>query len=163
VKFLCVTCDQAMKLTGTQGPEEGSLTVLFACPSCGRKVAMLTNAMETQMVRSLGVQIGGRTVAHEPMGMVRRFLTEPAEPAAGAAPDPGRSGSRCPFADTLAMAGAADAPAVTWTREAEERIDRVPEFARAMVRTGVEMHAREHGLTRIDTSVIDAVKTRFGM
>lgn len=58
MKFLCVECDEAMKLQRTAGPDKGSMTVVFACPSCGRQVAMLTNAMETQMVRSLGVKIG---------------------------------------------------------------------------------------------------------
>jgi len=53
MKFLCVPCDEAMKITETKGPEDGSLAVVFGCPSCRRQVAMLTNPMETQMVRSL--------------------------------------------------------------------------------------------------------------
>ena len=58
MKFLCIACDQAMRLSGTAGPDEGSLTVTFACPSCGHRVAMLTNPWETQMVRTLGVKVG---------------------------------------------------------------------------------------------------------
>ena len=59
MKFLCLACDQAMRLSGTAGPDAGSLTVTFACPSCGHRVAMLTNPWETQMVRTLGVKVGG--------------------------------------------------------------------------------------------------------
>src|SRR5438309_7136402 len=62
MKFLCLDCDQPMKLHSTEGPEEGSLSVTFRCPECGFRVAMLTNPFETQMVRSLGVKVGGRTV-----------------------------------------------------------------------------------------------------
>ena len=59
MKFLCLDCDEAMKLHSTAGPDEGSLTVTFRCPDCGFRVAMLTNPFETQMVKSLGVKVGG--------------------------------------------------------------------------------------------------------
>ena len=48
MKFLCLDCDEAMKLHSTAGPDEGSLTVTFRCPQCGFRVAMLTNPFETQ-------------------------------------------------------------------------------------------------------------------
>ena len=34
MKFLCVTCDRAMKLDRTLGPDQGSMTVVFVCPGC---------------------------------------------------------------------------------------------------------------------------------
>src|SRR6185295_13506033 len=80
MKFLCLDCDEAMKLHSTAGPDEGSLTVTFRCPECGFRVAMLTNPFETQMVRSLGVKVGGRTVPAEPFEHVRSTM-------AGARPD----------------------------------------------------------------------------
>src|SRR5439155_627980 len=61
MKFLCLDCDAPMKLHSTEGPDAGSLTVVFRCPECEFRVAMLTNPFETQMVKSLGVQVGGRT------------------------------------------------------------------------------------------------------
>src|SRR2546429_367489 len=61
MKFLCLDCDEPMKLHSTEGPDEGSLSVTFRCPECGFRVAMLTNPFETQMVRSLGVKVGGAT------------------------------------------------------------------------------------------------------
>lgn len=74
MKFLCVECNEAMRLESADGPDRGSMTVLFTCPSCGRQTAMLTNSMETQVVRSLGVKIGGRTTSAEPMETIRESL-----------------------------------------------------------------------------------------
>src|SRR2546429_9076311 len=105
MKFLCLDCDQPMKLHSTEGPEEGSLSVTFRCPECGFRVAMLTNPFETQMVRSLGVKVGGRTVPAEPFETLRSTM-------AGARPDAfegtGETGGSCPFAASLG--GAAGAP-----------------------------------------------------
>src|SRR6267143_46238 len=66
MKFLCLDCDQPMKLHETAGPDEGSLTVTFRCPECGFRVAMLTNPFETQMVKSLGVKVGGASEPARP-------------------------------------------------------------------------------------------------
>src|SRR5262245_38578772 len=43
MKFLCLDCDEPMKLYSTEGPDQGSLAVTFRCPTCGFRVAMLTN------------------------------------------------------------------------------------------------------------------------
>src|SRR5207249_2675209 len=95
MKFLCLDCDQPMKLHSTEGPDEGSLSVTFRCPECGFRVAMLTNPFETQMVRSLGVKVGGRTVPAEPFENLRATM-------AGGRPDAfegtGEAGGACPFA-----------------------------------------------------------------
>ena len=75
MKFLCMTCDDPMNLQKAEGPHEGSMSVVFQCDGCGWQMAMLTNPMETQAVRSLGVKIGGATVPAEPMEMLRSNLT----------------------------------------------------------------------------------------
>ena len=71
MKFLCIACDQAMRLSEAAGPDAGSLTVTFACPTCGHRVAMLTNPWETQLVRTLGVKVGGMP-APDPRPIRRR-------------------------------------------------------------------------------------------
>ncbi|PYO95189.1 MAG: hypothetical protein DMD62_02430 [Gemmatimonadetes bacterium] len=71
MKFLCVECDQQMAFAERDLPGDGTLAATFKCPKCGRVVAMLTNPMETQLVSSLGVEIGGRTVPAEPFETVR--------------------------------------------------------------------------------------------
>ena len=166
MRFLCVECDEAMDLTGTRGPDDGAMTVVFGCPSCGCEVAMLTNPMETQMVRSLGVKIGGRTVPAEPMEQLRSSLATP-QAQVVEAPVPSAkpampSGSKCPFTGMVNDAFATENE-LRWTPEAEARLERIPSFARSMVRKSVEAHARENGYAEIDDSVIDEVRGHMGM
>lgn len=102
MRFLCVTCNEAMKLERVEGPEDGSLSVLFACAACGNRVAMLTNPWETQLVRALDVRIGGRSSPVEPMEFVRSMLASGREAGGGGAspslPATGpASPSGCPF------------------------------------------------------------------
>src|SRR3989304_5133889 len=60
MKFLCVACDEAMKSVPASGAAHGdSLTVVFRCPRCEHRVALLTNPGETQLAHSLGGAIGG--------------------------------------------------------------------------------------------------------
>src|SRR2546430_1454062 len=65
-------CETYMNFEKVEKPAEGSLGVFFACPSCGARFTMVTNPGETQMVSSLGVQLGGRTAAPPPFQMTRR-------------------------------------------------------------------------------------------
>ncbi len=46
MKFLCVSCDEPMKLAEARPPERGSLTVVYRCPRCSHEIAMLTNPYE---------------------------------------------------------------------------------------------------------------------
>ena len=168
MKFLCVSCDEAMKLRRTEGPNEGSMAVVFECPSCGWETAMLTNTMETQMVRSLGVKIGGKTVPAEPMEMVRGSLhhgnTAPATGDTNSGPS-ATEDPKCPFSGMVedAFANKEAAGRIVWTKEAEDRMSRIPFFVQPMAKKGVEMHAIEKGYTEINDDVLDEVKDRFGM
>ncbi len=142
MKFLCVACDEPMKLSQAGPPDGGgSLTAVFACPRCGQRTAMLTNPWETEMVTSLGIKIG-------PAG----------ETAEGA--------SRCPFSGMvreMEEEAARGADGVVWTAEALARLDNIPEFVRPMARQGVEHYARAQGHAEIDERVLDEARERFGM
>ena len=81
MKFLCVECDRQMEFEERQLPGDGTLAAAFKCPACGRVVAMLTNPMETQLVASLGVKIGGRTLEEQPMETVRGMVATGREDA----------------------------------------------------------------------------------
>ena len=172
MKFLCIECDEAMKLTETRGPEDGSMTVIFGCPGCGKNIAMLTNAMETQMVHSLGVKVGGRTAPAQPMETLRSSLANsnqnivandvdatPAKPAANET----ESESKCPFTGMVTEAMEKEESTLTWTAEAEERLKRIPFFVRSMVRKSIEKHAREQGIAEIDAAVMAEMKDVMGM
>ncbi len=74
MKFLCLDCDNVMEFAERQIPGDGTLAAVFKCGSCGREMAMLTNPMETQLVSSLGVKIGGREVPTQPMELARTSL-----------------------------------------------------------------------------------------
>jgi hypothetical protein len=162
VKFLCLDCDQPMKLHSTEGPDEGSLTVTFRCPECGFRVAMLTNPFETQMVRSLGVKVGGRTEPATPFETLRSAMATP-RPDAFQAADAG-TGASCPFAASLGDAAAAATPAqVRWEPAAEARLERIPGFIRPMARRSIERFAEERGYASISESVMDEARSVFGM
>lgn len=175
MKFLCVECDEPMKLQRTGGPDNGSMSVLFGCPACGRQVAMLTNAMETQMVRSLGVKIGAGGGGSAPMETIRESLvsgsgdreddsTRTISQSTEAGDEP--SGGKCPFTgmvnEAFGDAEAVDA-VLTWTAEALERLERIPSYVRPMVEKGIVEYAREIGANEIDADVMSAARARFGM
>jgi len=163
MKFLCLDCDEPMKLHGTAGPDEGSLTVTFRCPECGFRVAMLTNAFETQMVQSLGVKIGGRTTPPAPFEHVRASMAGARPDAFPEAPTAEPAASSCPFAAMLSEGATAVPAAVTWSPEAEVRIARIPDFIRPMARRAIERYAEAKGLATITEGVMDEARGAFGM
>ena len=136
MKFLCVECDQQMAFAERQLPGDGTLAATFKCPKCGRVVAMLTNPMETQLVSSLGVEIGGRTVPSEPLEMVNTYVTA------------GRPDGR---------------PAPIWSGDAQERLTRVPSFVRGMVKKIYADYAKERGITEITPAVMDTARAELGL
>src|SRR5215470_12833188 len=144
MKFLCLDCDEPMKLHSTEGPDEGSLTVTFRCPECGFRVAMLTNPFETQMVKSLGVKVGGRTGAPEAFENLRATIAGvrpdafEGEGSAGETPGPG-----CPFAAALGDPPVVAPTGIRWEPEAEARLDRIPAFIRPMARRSIERFAED--------------------
>ena len=140
MKFLCVSCDEPMKLAEARPPERGSLTVVYRCPRCSHEIAMLTNPYETQVVGSLGVEIG-------------------ADGSEGEA-------SKCPFTSVVRDLGVppeAESNAFPWTSEALSRLENIPEFARPMAKTGIEKYAADHGLAQIDAEVLEQAREFFGM
>ena len=141
MKFLCVPCDQPMKVLNVTPPDRGSISVTYSCPACGYEMAMLTNPFETQLVASMGIKVG------------------PAAPAESDKP-------KCPFSGMVAQAEATEAPAedgVRWTAEASVRMQAIPDFVRPMAKTGIERFAKESGHAEITLAVLDEAKSRFGM
>ncbi len=173
MKFLCIDCDEAMKLESTSGPDNGSMTVLFRCPDCGRATAMLTNAMETQMVHSLGVKIGGRTESPQPMETIRGSLSHGDDQVAGGNGHPPSSGpqasgsseAKCPFSSMVAetIENPEYDGGVVWTDEASARMERIPMFVRGMVRKRIEEVATQQQIREIDLKVLEQVRGDMGM
>lgn len=151
MKFLCVACDRRMDFAEREIPGDGTLAAVFECPACERAVAMLTNPMETQLVSSLGVKIGGSEVPEEPMEGTREML-------AGR-----REGSLEDVSGTADADGSGDGPPVEWTEDAVDRLGRVPSFVRGMVRRIYTDWARERDIRTITPEVMDRARTDLGL
>jgi hypothetical protein len=50
---------------------------------------------------------------------------------------------------------------MTWTPEAEKRLENIPDFIRPMARKEVERVAKERGMTAITAQLMDDVKEKF--
>ncbi|MBI4545304.1 MAG: PCP reductase family protein [Gemmatimonadetes bacterium] len=144
MKFLCIPCDRVMEFAERQIPGDGTMAAVFGCPACGREVALLTNPMETQLVSSLGVKVGGRTVPGQPLELVRSSLAE------------GR-------ADVFAEGDDAAGAGVAWSEEAATRLANVPAFVRGMVKRIYRDYARERGISLITPAVMDQARSDLGL
>ena len=150
MKFLCLDCDAQMDFAERREPGDGTFAAAFTCPRCNRSVALLANPMETQLVGSLGVKIGGRTLDAPPFELARgtmrgrddAFVDEEPQ-AAGPAPGP-----RVPL---------------TWSAEARERLLRVPGFVRGMVKRIYADYAVQRGIGEITPEVMDRARTELGL
>jgi len=144
MKFLCVGCDRVMTFAERQIPGDGTLAAVFVCDACGREIAMLTNPMETQLVSSLGVKIGGRTVPEQPLEQTRTNL----------------EGGR---ADAFEGEARLTPGSVQWDAGAVERLQRVPPFVRGMVKRIYADWAAEHDIAMITPAVMDRARAELGL
>lgn len=163
MKFLCVSCDERMDFAERDVPGDGTLAAVFECPECDRAVAMLTNPMETRLVSSLGVQIGGSEVPDQPMESTRSMVAEPREGAFGDAGGD-EAAEAGPGEGSGDAAGASDGGgAVEWSPAAVERLGRVPSFVRGMVERIYTDWARERGIETITPEVMDRARSDLGL
>jgi hypothetical protein len=144
MKFLCIECDRQMAFEERQLPGDGTLAAAFRCPACGRAVAMLTNPMETQLVASLGVKIGGSSVAAEPLETIRSMVAT------------GRD-------DAFDDVARETRDTVLWSADAMERLGRVPGFVRGMVKKIYADYARERGIAEVTPAVMDRARAELGL
>ena len=146
MKFLCLDCDTQMQFDERRQPGDGTFAASFACPNCGRRVAMLANPMETQLVSSLGVEIGGRTLDEEPMELTRRTVA-------------GRDDAFTEDAQRVTR----NAQRAVWSTEAQERLARVPGFVRGMVKKIYSDYAAERSISEITPAVMDRAREELGL
>ena len=163
MKFLCLECDDVMEFAERQLPGDGTLTAVFTCGSCGREMAMLTNPMETQLVSSMGVKIGGREVPAQPMELARTSLEGGRDDAFALSEDIPLASAEPAFQGEDATAGAATPGRIVWTSEANGRLEKVPSFVRGMVKRIYTDWAREKGVTEITPDIMDRARTELGL
>ncbi len=157
MKFLCVECDEQMIFEQRQLPGDGTLAAAFRCPECERIVAMLTNPMETQLVSSLGIKIGGREVPGQPLELVRSNVVGGREDAF-VEDEPGSEPDISPERDR-----SGPAPSVVWSLAAVERLEGVPRFVRGMVKRIYTDYAKENGISEITPAVMDRARSDLGL
>jgi hypothetical protein len=146
MKFLCIACDEPMKLEESTPPAEGAgFTATFRCPRCDHGIAMLTNAWETAVVGSLGVKLANGRESRCPVGPMLAGR-EAAAGATGVAP-------------ASAAAGAPEG--LAWTAGALARLERIPELVRPMAREGIERFARSAGRGVVDESLLEEARAAF--
>lgn len=133
MKILCAKCDEPMALKRSEGFEDKTVGLTFACPKCSGTFVMFINPMEAQLVRSLGVKPGGAT-GHSPMEAIKGTLAE-GDKQAG----------------------------LTWSEEAESQLEKIPPFVRPMAKAGVERFASEKGYKEITPSVMAEARKLYGM
>jgi len=153
MKFVCVDCDETLMMKKADTADKGTMSVTFECRMCGWQMGMLTNPMETQMVRSMGLKFGenGRTSYME---LIQGSVATAGEESTAA---------KCPFPGVVEEAHKGPELVLRWTAGAEARMESVPEAVREMIRSGVEQYARRYGYRRIDESLLDDMKNRFTM
>lgn len=165
MKFLCVPCNEPMKLQEVEGAGQGSLTVVFHCPQCAHRTALLTNPAETQMVKALDVKIGGESAPADPLSFTRAslasrreetFSTDEIRETVEAAKEAGG----CPFA---AVVKEAEGESLVWTKGAEQRLQQIPVFVRSSVKKAIEGFGRERGHGTITEAVMDEAREEIGM
>ena len=184
MKFVCLNCETYMNLEKVEKPEEGSLGVFFACPSCAAKFSMVTNAGETNMMNALGLKLAPRVEAGASLDGLRALAgsgqTVPAvnsQTAVGpsvstATASPAKAGEKasgCPFSAMVAEMGLTSGgkpgdagPVISefaWSADAKEKLDRLPSFVKPMVQSSVEAFARKQGYKTITLQVMDDSKS----
>jgi hypothetical protein len=145
MKFLCLECDAQLTFTERQQPGDGTFAAAFVCPKCGRRIALLANPMETQLVGSLGVRIGGSELDAEPMELTRAVAVT-RDGAFETAPLPSASHS-----------------SPRWSADAQSRLGQVPRFVRGMVKKIYGDFAAEQGIAEITPEVMDRARTELGL
>jgi hypothetical protein len=106
---------------------------------------MLANPMETQLVSTLGVEIGGRTLDEQPLEFTRKAVVGRDDAFVDDAPAEPR------------------APRPRWSHDAEDRLAKVPSFVRGMVKKIYSDYARERAIAEITPAVMDRAREELGL
>jgi hypothetical protein len=137
-----------MEYAERQLPGDGTMAVVYGCPTCAREIALLTNPMETRLVSGLGIQVGGRSVPDQPMELVRSALA---------------TGGGDAFADPASEPAVPTAGSVIWSEDARLRLQSVPSFVRGMVKKIYGEYAAEHGIHEITPEIMDRARVDLGL
>ena len=144
MKFRCEECQETMEFVSNDTDRaSGVMAIQYSCPNCGRRISMVTNPGETQMVSSLGVTIGHEALAEGgagPMNQIRRSLEGEAS-----------------WTDDRGL------PDPVWTEAAERRLAAAPGFVQGMVRRLYTDWAKRNGYEEVSPAVMSKARDALGM
>src|SRR5438309_135639 len=92
--------------------------------------------------------IGGTTIDSQPLETVRGMVTTGRDDA---------------FEDENGETGKGKGPLPAWSREAQERLARVPGFVRGMVKRIYLDYAKDRGIAEITPAVMDTARSELGL
>ena len=101
MKFLCLNCDEGMKLKLLADHTRAHWRQSFACPRCRYQIVMPTNPWETQLVQTLGSDGWGRAAPASPYEQILESLRTGEKPREGAIRN---TAGGCPFAEMFGQA-----------------------------------------------------------
>jgi len=151
MKFVCNDCQSIMEFVDnvpSAGPQ-GSMTITYTCPRCGRGISLVTNPGETQVVRSLGVTIGHEALSSsppEPMSMIRGALV-------------GQTSEVFKTSEVLLPPG----PEPIWTEQALKRLSAAPTFVQGIVHRLYTDYARQKGYAEVTPAIMNEARDTLGM
>ena len=148
MKYECGSCNALMALQGVEGAAGGVLRIAFRCPNCSLQIFLIANPHEAQLVKSMGITLGGRE-GHRPLGLVRSTLEGLREELSPSRDDPAGK-------DELE-----ERP--VWDVEAEQRLDKAPAPIREMARVAIERYAQRRGHRRITPQIVAEARENLGM
>jgi hypothetical protein len=123
-----------MILARRDDPTDEDMSLAFQCPGCSHEIVMQTNSGESQLVHSLGVQIGSSPQVVPPMAGLRAHLSDVQLPDERSNSEP------------------------IWSASAEERMARHPRYLRPLIRKANTDYAQRQGLNEITPEVMDACR-----
>ena len=84
-------------------------------------------------------------------------MDQPAQSPASASG--GISGGSCPFSSVLSSMQSGASIQVKWSEEALGRMERIPDFVRPMIKSGIEAYAAKKGYQVITPAVVEESKS----
>lgn len=132
MKIICMRCDSALKYQENTHTSKG-YSIRFHCEKCGDGITMEVDAADSELISALGLRIGKGINSEETLDKMKSNLRE--------------------------MGGAGE---LEWTKEAAQRLERVPGIARMMAQSAIEQYAKRERLTLITPEIMDRVKAQVG-
>ena len=165
VFFGCPSC--GAKFSMVTNPGETQMVASLGVKLGGRPAAAEPFEMTRGTLKDEAMAGSGAMAAYLNEKIQGGQPAAPANPAVAGAKEGEKSSSGCPFSAMVAEMGLTSSGKpqngggssdLSWTPDAQEKLDRLPSFVKPMVQGSVEAYARKHGYKSITLQVMDDSK-----